>query len=116
MKNLNSVISYLETELTDLPLKSKKYKMLKAAIKAMMELQQYRELGTLQQQREKKYVEITEAEAKELYCKDEKVYICNDKRNYWKLPASYEYSSHAPAGDLFYRSIPKYEGNTKFYK
>ena len=64
------------------------------------------------------YMEITREEAKEIYCKGNNVYICNDKRKYWKLPASYEYkySSHAPISELFERSIPKYEGETKFYK
>lgn len=27
-------------------------------------------------------------------------------RRYWKLPASYEYSSHAPVEELFNRSVP----------
>lgn len=63
-----------------------------------------------------KYIEITESEAKALYCKGEKVYICNDKRNFWKLPASYEYSSNASAEGLFYRSVPRCEGNVRFYK
>ena len=62
------------------------------------------------------YTEITREEAKEIYCKGNNVYICNDKRKYWKFPASYEYSSHAPISELFERSIPKYEGKTKFYK
>ena len=62
------------------------------------------------------YMEITREEAKEIYCKGNNVYICNDKRKYWKLPASYEYSNHAPISELFERSIPKYEGETKFYK
>lgn len=62
------------------------------------------------------YMEITREEAKEIYCKGNNVYICNDKRKYWKLPVSYEYSSHAPISELFERSIPKYEGETKFYK
>ena len=62
------------------------------------------------------YMEITREEAKEIYCKGNNVYICNDKQKYWKLPASYEYSSHAPISELFERSIPKYEGETKFYK
>lgn len=62
------------------------------------------------------YAEITREEAKEIYCKGNNVYICNDKRKYWKLPSSYEYSSHAPISELFERSIPKYEGKTKFYK
>lgn len=62
------------------------------------------------------YTEISKEDAKELYCKGDDVYICNDNRKYWKLPASYEYSSHAPASELFERSIPQYEGGIKFYK
>lgn len=63
-----------------------------------------------------RYVEITKTEAKELYCKGNSIYISNNLRKYWKLPASYEYSSHAPAEELFNRSIPKGEGETRFYK
>ena len=65
---------------------------------------------------DKKYIEITETEAKKIYCKGENVYISNNKKNYWKLPASYEYGSHAPADKLFDRSIPEYEGINKFYR
>lgn len=64
---------------------------------------------------ERKYIEITEAEAKEIYCKGGNVYISNINRSYWKIPASYEYGSHAPAEELFYRSCPKWEGENKFY-
>lgn len=65
---------------------------------------------------ENRYVKITEAEAKELYCHTEYVYVSTDKREHWRLPASYEYASHAPAEDLFYRSIPEYEGDVEFFK
>lgn len=61
----------------------------------------------------KEYIEITEAEAREIYCKGENVYITNEKRTLWKLPASYEYTSNAPAKELFYRSIPECEGKTE---
>lgn len=64
----------------------------------------------------KNYIEITETEAKELYCKGNDIYINNNSRKYWKLPASYEYSSRAPTEELFNRSIPVGEGETKFYK
>ena len=63
-----------------------------------------------------KYTKISKEEAKELYCKNNDIYICSNKRKYWKLPASYEYSSHAPITELFERSVPKYEGDVKFYK
>lgn len=64
-----------------------------------------------------KYVEISQEEAKKIYCNDgEYVYISNDRREYWKMPASYEYSSHAPVDELFYRGIPEYEGTNRFYK
>lgn len=62
------------------------------------------------------YTEISKEDAKELYCKGNDVYICNDQREYWKLPAGYEYGSHAPITELFERSIPKCEGDVKFYK
>ena len=61
-------------------------------------------------------IEITEDEAKERYCKYLNVYVSTNERTHWKLPASYEYSSHAPVEDLFYRSIPRNEGEVKFYK
>lgn len=44
------------------------------------------------------------------------VYICTDHRSFWKLPASHEYSSHAPASELFYRSLPFNEGAIRFFK
>lgn len=59
---------------------------------------------------------ISREEAKELYCKGDNVYICNDTRKYWKLPSSYEYGSNESAEELFNRSIPTNEGETKFYK
>ncbi len=63
-----------------------------------------------------KYTEITENEAKTLYCSGEKVYISTDAREHWKMPSSWEYGSHAPKEELFYRSIPQYEGKTTFFK
>lgn len=65
---------------------------------------------------EKMFVEITKEEAKELYCKSKNVYVSTNQRKHWKLPASSEYSSHAPEEELFYRSIPEYEGDIKFFK
>ena len=61
------------------------------------------------------YTEISKEEAKELYRNSNDIYICNNRRKYWRLPASSEYSSHAPITELFERSVPKYEGNTSFY-
>ena len=61
------------------------------------------------------YTEVTKEEANDLYCHGENIYISNDKRTYWKLPASHDYGSHAPASELFCRSIPLYEGETKFF-
>ena len=58
---------------------------------------------------------ITPDTAKQLYCKSYPVYVSTNCRQYWKLPAAYEYSSHAPQEELFYRSIPEYEGEVKFY-
>ena len=71
---------------------------------------------------EKNFVEITMEEAKNLYCKCEKIYITTSGtkvwkgRTYWKIPASGEYSSHAPIEELFYRGIPNNEGNVRFFK
>lgn len=62
------------------------------------------------------YSEITEAEAKEIYRKGGKVFVTTDRRTHWKIPASYEFGSHAPAEELFNRAIPKYEGQVKYYK
>lgn len=61
-------------------------------------------------------MEITKKEAKELYCNGKNVYITTINRTHWKIPASYEYGSHAPVEELFNRSVPKYEGKVKFYK
>lgn len=61
------------------------------------------------------YKEITKEEAKERYCRCKEVYLSNRERGYWKMPGMYEYSSHAPAEELFYRSIPNGEGETKFF-
>ena len=65
---------------------------------------------------EKNYIEITEAEAKEIYCKGGQIYITNNRRNFWRVPCSYEYGSSAPVEVLFKRSIPEYEGETKYFK
>jgi len=58
---------------------------------------------------------ITPDVAKQLYCKGYLVYVNTACRTHWRLPASYEYGSHAPAEELFYRSIPQYEGEVKFF-
>lgn len=58
---------------------------------------------------------ITKDEAKQRYCKGEPVYVTTRHRTHWKLPASYEYSSHAPKEELFYRSIPDNEGEVRYY-
>lgn len=66
---------------------------------------------------ENRYVKITEEEAKELYCHGANdVYLSTDKRQHWKMPPSYYYASHAPEEDLFYRTIPEWEGNVEFFK
>lgn len=65
---------------------------------------------------EAKYIEITKEEAKIIYCNCEKVYVTTDERKMWRLPTSYEYNSHAPIEELFYRSIPEYEGKVRFFK
>lgn len=63
----------------------------------------------------KKYTEITEAEAKEIYCKGLQIYVSTYKRNFVRVPCSGEYGSHAPAEQLFYRSIPKGEGQNRYF-
>ena len=63
-----------------------------------------------------KYIEITKEEAKARYIDGEYVYISNDKRQYWRMPASYEYASHAPVNELFLRGLPENEGENRFYK
>lgn len=66
---------------------------------------------------ENRYVKITEAEAKELYCHGANdVYLSTDKREHWRMPPSYHFASHAPDEDLFYRAIPEFEGNVDFFK
>lgn len=65
---------------------------------------------------ENRFVRITKEEAKELYCKSEHVYASTNERKHWKLPASYEYASHAPKEELFHRSIPECEGKVEFFK
>lgn len=62
-----------------------------------------------------KYIEISIEKAKENYCKGKKVFVSNDDRSYWKMPSSCEYGSHAPIEDLFYRGIPMYEGDNRFF-
>ncbi len=61
------------------------------------------------------YTLISTAMAKDLYCRGRSVYITTDKRSLFRLPASYEYGSHAPAEELFYRSIPDNEGEVRYY-
>lgn len=61
------------------------------------------------------YTLISKAMAKELYCHGHSVYITTNKRSFFRLPASYEYGSHASAVELFYRGIPEYEGDVRFY-
>lgn len=61
------------------------------------------------------YTEITEIEAKEIYCKGLQIYVSTDKRDFVKNPCSGDYGSHAPAEQLFYRSIPKGEGDNRYY-
>lgn len=62
-----------------------------------------------------KYIEISKEKAKENYCDGKKIFISNNERNYWKMPSSSEYGSHASIEDLFYRGIPMYEGDNKFF-
>ena len=62
------------------------------------------------------YIEITKEEAKDIYCKNGDVYVSNKERQYWHLPPSYAYNSHAPIEELFYRSCPSNEGENRFFK
>ena len=61
------------------------------------------------------FIEISREDAKSKYCKCERVWVTTNAREYWKLPAIYEYGSHAPACELFHRSIPDNEGEVKFF-
>ena len=59
--------------------------------------------------------QVTREKAQELYESGASVYVTNDMRSNWKMPASYEYSSHAPAKELFNRSEPKFEGENRYF-
>lgn len=60
------------------------------------------------------YIKITEAEAKENYCKGEQIYTSENGADFYRVPLSYEYGSHAPVEVLYNRSIRKTD-KTKFY-
>jgi hypothetical protein len=62
-----------------------------------------------------KYTEITKANAKARYVLGKNVYVTTNDREYWRMPRASEYGSHAPAEELFHRSIPEYEGDVKFF-
>ena len=66
--------------------------------------------------KEEKFIPITEIQAKCTYCACVPVFVTTEKRTYWELPAPYCYTSHAPAEELFYRSLPDYEGEIQFFK
>ena len=61
------------------------------------------------------FVEITKTEAKRAYCRGGDIYVSTVYRTHWLLPASHCYSSHAPAEQLFERSIPSSEGKVHFF-
>lgn len=61
------------------------------------------------------FMSILESVALDNYIHGKPVYVSTGMRTYWKLPAAHEYSSHAPATDLFYRSLPKWEGTIYYY-
>ena len=58
--------------------------------------------------------EVSKNEALKAYCKGLDVYTIKDGKMR-KMPSSYEYSSGAPASELFCRSLPVYGYNGKFY-
>lgn len=58
---------------------------------------------------------ITKDEALRLYCRGCYIYVTNDKRTNCKIPPSYDYGSHASQESLFYRGLPKGEGENKFF-
>ena len=64
----------------------------------------------------KQYIEIPINVAITAYGLGKDIYVCTDHRNFWKLPATYEYSSHAPASELFYNGLPFNEGAIRFFK
>ena len=61
------------------------------------------------------YLPIFEDHAMSRYIHGMDVYVSTDIRHFWKLPAPHEYGSHAPASELFYRSLPKCEGKIYYY-
>ena len=73
------------------------------------------ETEATEETQKREYTEITEAEAKEIYCKGEQIYITNDKREFWRVPCSVEYGSHESTEQLYYRSIPKREGQNRYF-
>ena len=62
------------------------------------------------------FEEITATEAFRSYCYGQSVYITTDRRKLWRLPASYEFGSHAPVSELFFRCVPDNEGEVKYFK
>lgn len=61
------------------------------------------------------FMSISEEIALNHYIHGNPVYVSTGMRTYWKLPAAHEYSSHAPATELFYRSLPEHEGTIYYY-
>lgn len=62
------------------------------------------------------FEEITAQAAFRRYCHSQSVYITTARRKLWRLPASYEFGSHAPASELFFRCVPDNEGEVKYFK
>lgn len=62
------------------------------------------------------FEEITAKEAFRRYCHGQSVYITTKRRKLWRIPASYEYGSHASASELFFRGVPDNEGEIQYFK
>lgn len=58
------------------------------------------------------YVEITEADAKLIYCDGGRIYTSENGKDFYRVPCSYEYNSTLPVEQLFYRST---NGDKGFY-
>ena len=55
------------------------------------------------------YLEVNSRVAENEYCRGRGIYICTDKRQYWKIPANYEIGGHELARVFFDRGLPRGE-------
>ena len=71
------------------------------------------QMETITEEPKTEYERITKEEAKEIYCKGEQIYTSEDGINFYKVPSSGDYGSHATTEELFYRST---SGSKNLYK